>query len=116
MGNSELPTPTRRVRIVLCSAVVAVAAALPGTGLAADWTSAIAEPTADWTSSLPTADWTSSLPTADWTSAKRPAADWTSAKLPAADWTSKLRRNADWTSAKRPTADWTSRFKAASLR
>ena len=31
--------PSKRIRIVLCSAVFAVAVAAPGAGLAADWTS-----------------------------------------------------------------------------
>ena len=89
MGKSDLQAPSKRVRIVLASAVVAVAAAVPSLGLAADWTSGVASPTADWTS----------------------------AKTPKADWTSKLRRYADWTSAKRaPKADWTSRFNASALR
>jgi uncharacterized protein YjbI with pentapeptide repeats len=99
VGNSELQAPSKRVRIVLCSAVVAVAGLLPATGLGADWTSAIAKPRADWTS----ADWTS----ADWTSKIRRNADWTSADWTSADWTS-----ADWTSKVRRNADWTSRFSA----
>ena len=71
MGNTE-QVPSKRVRIVLCAAVFALAAAVPGAGLAADWTSGKVQPSADWTSGLanPTADWTSGLanPTADWTS------------------------------------------------
>lgn len=99
MGKSDLQTPSKRVRIVLASAVVAVAAIVPSAGMAADWTSRVTKPTADWTS------------------AKRPNADWTSARTPKADWTSKVRRNADWTSAKAaPKADWTSRAKASALR
>jgi hypothetical protein len=89
VGKSDLQAPSKRVRIVLASAVVAVAAAVPSLGLAADWTSGVAKPTADWTS----------------------------AKTPKADWTSKLQRHADWTSARvAPKADWTSRYKTSTLR
>jgi hypothetical protein len=111
MGKSELQTPSKRVRIVLCSAVVAVAAVVPSAGLAADWTSGVATPTADWTSGIAT-------PTADWTSGvAKPTADWTSKVRRNADWTSKVRRNADWTSAKlAPKADWTSRYTSSALR
>ena len=101
MGKSELQTPSKRVRIVLASAVVAVAAVVPGAGLAADWTSGKTAPTADWTSGVtkPTADWTSGV------------------AKPTADWTSKVRRNADWTSGvANPSADWTSRYAASALR
>ena len=49
MGNTE-QAPSKRVRIVLCAAAFTLAAAVPGAGLAADWTSAKAKPTADWTS------------------------------------------------------------------
>jgi hypothetical protein len=117
MGNTE-QAPSKRVRIVLCAAAFSLAAAVPGAGLAADWTSAKIGPNADWTSARanPTADWTSGLanPTADWTSGlTKPTADWTSGKTkPAADWTSMVKSNADWTSAKiKPNADWTSRVK-----
>ena len=60
MGNTE-QAPSKRVRIVLCAAAFTFAAAVPGAGLAADWTSAKAKPTADWTSAKikPAADWTS---------------------------------------------------------
>ncbi len=63
MGNTE-QAPSKRVRIVLCAAVFALAAAVPGAGLAADWTSGKVQPSADWTSGLanPTADWTSGSP------------------------------------------------------
>ena len=90
MGKSELQTPSKRVRIVLASAVVAVAAVVPGAGLAADWTSGKTAPTADWTSGV---------------------------AKPTADWTSKVRRNADWTSGvANPSADWTSRYSTSALR
>jgi len=49
MRNTE-QAPSKRVRIVLCAAAFTVAAAVPGAGLAADWTSGKAKPTADWTS------------------------------------------------------------------
>ena len=60
MGNTE-QAPSKRVRIVLCAATFTLAAAVPGAGLAADWTSTKVKPTADWTSGkiTPTADWTS---------------------------------------------------------
>ena len=39
MGNTKLQAPSKRVRIVLCMLVtLAVTAALPASGLAADWT------------------------------------------------------------------------------
>lgn len=71
MGKPDLQAPSKRVRIVLCSAVVAVAAALPTAGLAADWSSKLAKPTADWSSAI-------AKPKADWSSGKRPTADWSS--------------------------------------
>ena len=102
MGNTE-QAPSKRVRIVLCAAAFTLAAAVPGAGLAADWTSAKAKPTADWTSgkTIPTADWTSGKvkPTADWTSKVKGNADWTSARIkPNADWTSRVKPSADWSS------------------
>lgn len=108
MGKTELQAPSKRVRIVLCSAVVAVAGLLPATGLGAEWTSALAKPRAEWTS-------------AEWTSKIRRSAEWTSAEWTSAEWTSKIRRNAEWTSAEWTSADWTSaewtsRFKARTLR
>jgi hypothetical protein len=100
MGKIDSQTPSKRVRIVLCSAVVAVAAVVPGTGLAADWTSGKVAPKADWTSGV-----------------AKPTADWTSKVRRNADWTSKVRRNADWTSGKvAPKADWTSRHTSSALR
>jgi hypothetical protein len=39
MGNTNLQAPSKRVRIVLCMLVtLAVTAALPASGLAAEWT------------------------------------------------------------------------------
>jgi hypothetical protein len=99
VGKSD-QAPSKRVRIVLASAVVAVAAIVPGAGFAADWTSGVATPTADWTSGV-----------------AKPTADWTSKIRRNADWTSKVRRNADWTSARLgPKADWTSRATSSALR
>ena len=105
MGNTE-QAPSKRVRIVLRAAVFTLAAAVPGAGLAADWTSGTIERTS--------MDVPKAKPTADWTSGKtKPTADWTSGKTkPTADWTSKVKSNADWTSARiKPNADWTSRVK-----
>lgn len=69
MKDNKLQLPTKRVHIVLCAAVVAIAAAAPGAGLAADWSSKAA-PSADWTSKVaPNADWSSKVsPNADWSS------------------------------------------------
>lgn len=51
MGNTDLQGTSKRVRIVLCMLVVlGVTAALPATGLAADWSSIVAGPSADWSS------------------------------------------------------------------
>lgn len=60
MGNTEVQGTSKRVRIVLCMLIVfGVTAAVPASGLAADWTSK-ASPSADWTSKArPSADWTS---------------------------------------------------------
>jgi hypothetical protein len=80
MGNTE-QAPSKRVRIVLCAAAFTLAAAVPGAGFAADWTSAKAKPTADWTSKVKgNADWTTARikPNADWTSRVKPNADWSS--------------------------------------
>ena len=91
MGTIEPQAPSKRVRIVLCSATLAIAAIVPGAGLAADWSSGVAKPTADWSSGV-------SKPVADWSSrVKKPAADWSSGK-------------------RAPKADWSSRFKASALR
>ena len=91
MGTIEPQAPSKRVRIVLCSATLAVAAIVPGAGLAADWSSGVAKPTADWSSGVrkPVADWSSGV--------RKPAADWSSGK-------------------RAPKADWSSRFKASALR
>ena len=102
MGKIEPLAPSKRVRIVLCSATLALAAIVPGAGLAADWSSGVKAPTADWSSGItsPAADWSSSkrAPKADWSSGKRsPKADWSSGRIT-------------------PKADWSSRFKASALR
>ena len=100
MGKIEPLAPSKRVRIVLCSATLAIAAIAPGAGLAADWSSGIKAPTADWSSGVvsPAADWSSSkrAPKADWSSSKRaPKADWSSSKVaPKADWSSRYRASA----------------------
>jgi hypothetical protein len=104
MGNTE-QAPSKRVRIVLCAAVLAVAAIVPGAGLAADWSSGIT-PTAEWSS----AEWSSALaPTAEWSSGKRaPKAEWSSGKRAP---------KAEWSSGKRaPKAEWSSRYRASALR
>ena len=69
MGTT-VQNPSKRVRIVLCSAVVmAVVAIAPASGFAASWTSK-ASPDASWTSKAsPDASWTSKVsPDASWTS------------------------------------------------
>jgi hypothetical protein len=112
VGNTE-QAPSRRVRIVLCAAVVAIAAIVPGTGLAASWTSGLAKPSASWTSGIakPSASWTSGLanPSASWTSGlARPSASWTSGLVkPSASWTSGVAK---------PGASWTSGARASQLR
>ncbi len=91
MGKIEPQAPSKRVRIVLCSAVFAVAAIAPGAGFAADWSSGVKSPNADWSSGVKT-------PKADWSSGvKKPKADWSSGK-------------------RAPKADWSSRYKASALR
>lgn len=53
MGNTERQAPSKRVRIVLAGlAAVAVMAAAPASGFAADWSSqpAAVTPDADWSS------------------------------------------------------------------
>jgi hypothetical protein len=102
MGNIEPLAPSKRVRIVLCSAAFAIAAIAPGAGFAADWSSGVKSPTADWSSGVrsPAADWSSSkrAPKADWSSGRQaPKADWSSGKVA-------------------PKADWSSRFRASALR
>ena len=89
MEKFEPLAPSKRVRIVLCSATLAIAAIAPGTGLAADWSSGIKAPTADWSSGK-------LAPKADWSSSKRaPKADWSSSKVaPKADWSSRYRASA----------------------
>lgn len=91
MGKIEPLAPSKRVRIVLCSAAFAIAAVVPGAGLGADWSSGVKRPTADWSSGV-----------------KKPVADWSSGVTkPAADWSSGKRA---------PKADWSSRFTASALR
>lgn len=102
MGKIEPLAPSKRVRIVLCSAAFALAAIVPGAGFAADWSSGVKTPAADWSSgkTSPKADWSSGkrAPKADWSSGKRaPSADWSSGKVA-------------------PKADWSSRYRASSLR
>ena len=89
MGKIEPLAPSKRVRIVLCSAVVAIFAIAPGAGIAADWSSGVTSPAADWSSG------------------KTPKADWSSGKTPKADWSSGKRG---------PKADWSSRYRASALR
>jgi hypothetical protein len=78
MGKIEPLAPSKRVRIVLCSVVVAAAAIVPGAGLAADWSSGVKSPSADWSSGkrAPKADWSSGkvAPKADWSSRYRASA------------------------------------------
>ena len=89
MGKIEPLAPSKRVRIVLCSATLAIAAIVPSVGLAADWSSGIKAPTADWSSGV-------TSPSADWSSSKRaPKADWSSSRVaPKADWSSRYRASA----------------------
>lgn len=48
MGNTEIHAPSKRIRIVLSIlAALAVMAAAPASGFAADWSS---KPAADWSS------------------------------------------------------------------
>ena len=91
MGKIEPLAPSKRIRIVLCSAAFAIAAIVPGVGFAADWSSGVKQPAADWSSGV-----------------KKPVADWSSGvKKPAADWSSSTRV---------PNADWSSRYRASALR
>ena len=89
MGKIEPLAPSKRVRIVLCSAVVAIFAIAPAAGVAADWSSGVTSPNADWSSAK-------AAPKADWSSGKRgPKADWSSGKAaPKADWSSRYRASA----------------------
>jgi hypothetical protein len=101
MGKIEPLAPSKRVRIVLCSAAFAIAAIVPGAGFAAEWSSSVKSPTAEWSS----AEWSS----AEWSSGKAaPKAEWSSGKRAP---------KAEWSSGKAaPKAEWSSRFKANSLR
>ena len=91
MGKIEPLAPSKRVRIVLCSAVVAAFAIAPGAGIAAEWSSGKAKPGAEWSSGK-------RAPKAEWSSGKRaPKAEWSSGKAA-------------------PKAEWSSRYKASALR
>lgn len=83
MGKIEPLAPSKRVRIVLCSAVVAAFAIAPGAGIAAEWSSA------EWSSGK-------AKPTAEWSSGKRaPKAEWSSGKAaPKAEWSSRYKARA----------------------
>jgi hypothetical protein len=59
MDNHSLQTQSKRIRVVLCAAVFAVAIATPSAGLAGG----------SWSKSTPDASWTSNIaPDASWTS------------------------------------------------
>jgi hypothetical protein len=106
MGKIEPLAPSKRVRIVLCSAAFAIAAIVPGAGFSAEWSSGVKSPTAEWSS----AEWSS----AEWSSGKAaPKAEWSSA-----EWSSGKRApRAEWSSGKAaPKAEWSSRYKVNSLR
>ena len=83
MGKIEPLAPSKRVRIVLCSAALAVAAIVPGAGFSAEWSSGKA-PAAEWSSGK-------TAPKAEWSSGKRaPKAEWSSGKAaPKAEWSSR---------------------------
>jgi hypothetical protein len=50
MGTTELQGPSKRIRIVLCMLVaLAVMAAAPASGFAAEWSSKV-KPNAEWSS------------------------------------------------------------------
>ena len=88
MGKIEPLAPSKRVRIVLCSAALAAAAIVPSTGVAAEWSSGKA-PAAEWSSGK-------AAPKAEWSSGKRaPNAEWSSGKAaPKAEWSSRARVSA----------------------
>ena len=90
MGKIEPLAPSKRVRIVLCSAAFAIAAIVPTAGFAADWSSGITTPAADWSSSK-------TAPKADWSSSKRAEGRLVVGRIA-------------------PKADWSSRYKASALR
>ena len=91
MGKIEPMAPSKRVRIVLCSAAFAIAAIVPATGFSAEWSSGKATPKAEWSSGK-------AAPKAEWSSGKHaPKAEWSSAKAA-------------------PKAEWSSRFKASAVR
>ena len=88
MGKIEPLAPSKRVRIVLCSAAFAIAAIVPSAGFSAEWSSA------EWSSGkAPAAEWSSgkTAPKAEWSSGKRaPKAEWSSGKTaPKAEWSSR---------------------------
>ena len=80
MGTTELQGTPKRIRIVLCMLLVlGITAALPASGLAADWSSR-AGVDADWSSKAGVdADWSSKAGVdADWSSNAGVDADWSS--------------------------------------
>jgi len=89
MGKIEPLAPSKRVRIVLCSAAFAIAAIVPGAGFGAEWSSGVKSPAAEWSSGK-------STPKAEWSSSKRaPKAEWSSGKAaPKAEWSSRYKANA----------------------
>ena len=57
--EATVHSPSKRVRIILCSGVVLAVMAVAPAGFAASWTSSVA-PNASWTSGIaPNASWTS---------------------------------------------------------
>lgn len=69
MDNHGLHIQSKRIRVVLCAAVFAVAIATPSAGLAGG----------NWSKATPDASWTSKVaPDASWTSTVAPDASWTS--------------------------------------
>ena len=84
MGKIEPLAPSKRVRIVLCSAAFAIAAIVPSAGLSAEWSCGKA-PAAEWSSGT-------AAPNAEWSSGKRaPKAEWSSVRAaPKAEWSSRV--------------------------
>jgi len=100
MGKIEPLAPSKRVRIVLCSAALAIAAIVPSAGFSAEWSSG-------------------KTPKAEWSSGKTPKAEWSSGKrAPKAEWSSGKRApKAEWSSGKAaPKAEWSSRYRASAAR
>ena len=115
MGKIEPLAPSKRVRIVLCSAAFAIAAVVPSAGFSAEWSSGLKSPAAEWSSAeWSSAEWSS----AEWSSGKAPTAEWSSAEWSSAEWSSAKRApKAEWSSGKAaPKAEWSSRFKASLVR